>query len=74
MKNNTRSSITLPAPELELVKSLMKALKAQSKIEIIRRGLYLLKESIDRTTLRNAYKTASEATRKKFTAKIKRSK
>ena len=65
MKNNTKakSSITLPASEVELVTDLMKTLKARSKVEVIRRGLHLLKETLDRKTLRAAYKIASEATR-----------
>ncbi|PWU19635.1 MAG: hypothetical protein C5B49_05410 [Bdellovibrio sp.] len=63
MKNNTKSSITLPAPELELVIDLMKTLKAKSKVEVIRRGLTLLKETTDRKSLRDSFKKASEATR-----------
>lgn len=63
MKNNTKSSITLPAPELELVIDLMKTLKAKSKVEVIRRGLTLLKETTDRKSLRASFKKASEATR-----------
>lgn len=64
MKNNTKSSITLPAAELELVLELMKTLKAKSKVEIIRKGLTLLKDSLDRKTLRESFKKASEASRK----------
>ena len=63
MKNNTKSSITLPAAELEMVTGLMKTLKAKSKVEVIRRGLTLLKETTDRKTLKLAFKKASEATR-----------
>lgn len=63
MKSNTKSSITLPPSELELVNSLKKRLHAKSKVEVIRKGLQLLKESTDRQALRNAYKKASEATR-----------
>ena len=63
MKTNTKSSITLPPQELELVNDLMKSLKAKTKVEIIRRGLTLLKESTDRKSLRMAFKRASEATR-----------
>lgn len=64
MKSNTKSSITLPSSELELVNTLMKRLRAKSKVEVIRKGLHLLKESTDRQALRNAYRQASEATRK----------
>jgi Arc/MetJ-type ribon-helix-helix transcriptional regulator len=63
MKNNTKSSITLPPDELKLVEGLMKKLKAKSKVEVIRRGLYLLKEKTDRSTLREAYAQASKAMR-----------
>jgi hypothetical protein len=63
MKSNTKSSITLPASELELVSFLKKTLKAKSNVEVIRRGLHLLKESTDRKALRASYKQASMATR-----------
>ncbi len=63
MKNNTKSSITLPAAELDLVMDLMKSLKAKTKVEVIRLGLTLLKESTDKKALREAYKKASEASR-----------
>ena len=63
MKSNIKSSITLPPQELELVTELMKKLKAKTKVEIIRRGLALLKESTDRKSLRDSFKKASEATR-----------
>ncbi|OQW50695.1 MAG: hypothetical protein A4S09_17670 [Proteobacteria bacterium SG_bin7] len=64
MKKNTKSSITLPTQELELVEDLMKSLKAKTKVEVIRRGLALLKESTDRKYLREAFKKASDATKK----------
>lgn len=63
MKSNTKSSITLPAAELELVNGLMKKLKAKSKVEVIRQGLRLLKENTDRRALRAAFQEASFATR-----------
>lgn len=63
MKTNTKSSITLPAAELDLVNDLMKSLKAKTKVEVIRRGLTLLKETTDRKFLRESFKKASEATR-----------
>lgn len=63
MKSNTKSSITLPVNELELVELLMKSLGAKSKVEVIRRGLHLLKDKTDREALRKAYKEASEATK-----------
>jgi hypothetical protein len=64
MKNNTKSSITLPASELELVYQLMKILKAKTKVDVIRRGLTLLKETTDRKLLRESFKKASESSRK----------
>ncbi len=70
MRNNTKSSITLPATELELVNGLMKTLKAKSKVEVIRRGLTLLKETVDRKSLRASFKKASEATREGVRAEL----
>ena len=45
MKSNTKSSITLPAKELALVDQLRKQLKLKTKVEVIRRGLLLLKNT-----------------------------
>jgi hypothetical protein len=63
MKSNTKSSITLPPEELKLVIALQKKLKAKSKVEVVRRGLKLLKESTDRESLREAFRSASQTTR-----------
>ena len=63
MKSNTKSSITLPPNELKLVNELMKKLDAKSKVEVIRRGLQLLKDTTDREELRKAYAYAVERTR-----------
>ena len=63
MKTNTKSSITLPPEELELVLALQEKLKAKSKVEVVRRGLRLLKEMTERDRLREAYRSASLATR-----------
>jgi hypothetical protein len=63
MKSNTKSSITLPPEELELVLSLQSKLKAKSKVEVVRRGLRLLEEVTERERLRDAYRRASLATR-----------
>jgi hypothetical protein len=63
MKRNTKSSITLPREELKLVLSLQTKLKAKTKVEIVRRGLRLLREATDRESLRDAYRRASLATR-----------
>ncbi len=63
MRSNTKSSITLPAQELRLVLSLQAKLKARTKVEVVRRGLRLLSEVTDREQLREAYRSASLATR-----------
>ena len=63
MRSNTKSSITLPPAELKLVVALQARLKAKSKVEVVRRGLQLLKETTDRESLREAYKAASAVTR-----------
>ena len=59
MKSNAKSSITLPPAEVKLVKDLKKKLKAKSNVEVVRRGLKLLKEQTDRDLLRKAYESAS---------------
>jgi Arc/MetJ-type ribon-helix-helix transcriptional regulator len=59
MKSNAKSSITLPPDEVKLVKDLKKKLKAKSNVEVVRRGLKLLKEQTDRDLLRKAYESAS---------------
>jgi len=71
MKTNTKSSITLPPEELKLVVALKAKLKAKSKVEVVRRGLRLLKESIDRESLRVAYRRASLATRTSVNLELK---
>jgi hypothetical protein len=70
MKSNTKSSITLPAKELKLVLALQAKLKAKSKVEVVRRGLRLLKEVTDRETLREAYRRASLSTRSSLTEEL----
>jgi hypothetical protein len=64
MKSNTKSSITLPASELELVEGLRKRLRAKTKVEVVRRGLFLLRDSVDREALREKYRQASRSVRK----------
>ena len=65
MKNNTnKSSITLPPAELAIVNTLMKKLKAKSKVEIIRKGLLLLQELHDSLLLKEQFKKASSIVRK----------
>jgi hypothetical protein len=63
MKKNTKSSITLPPRELELVTALQEKLQARSKVEVVRRGLHLLRDVTERESLREAYRKASLATR-----------
>ena len=63
MKSNTKSSITLPPEELALVERLRKRLRAKTKVEVVRRGLYLLRDSIDRQALQARYADASKRVR-----------
>jgi hypothetical protein len=55
---------------LRLVNGLMKRLGARSKVEVVRRGLALLKETTDRSALRNAYAQASKSLRKATIAEL----
>jgi hypothetical protein len=71
MKSNTKSSITLPPEELRLVLALQTKLKAKSKVEVVRRGLRLLRDTTERDTLREAYRQASRATRKSLAHEIR---
>ena len=71
LKSHTKSSITLPPEELQLVISLQARLKAKSKVEVVRRGLRLLQETTDRARMREAYRRASLATRQSLTAELK---
>ncbi len=63
MRTNTKSSITLPPEELRMVLALQAKLKAKSKVEVVRRGLRLLRDATERDALRKAYQQASQATR-----------
>jgi hypothetical protein len=63
MSSNTKSSITLPPEELRMVLALQVKLKARSKVEVVRRGLRLLRDVTEREALREAYRSASRATR-----------
>ncbi len=64
MKQNTKSSITLPTGELQLVKKLKARLRLKSNVDVVRTGLRLLEERTDREELREAYRQASRATRR----------
>lgn len=70
MKSNTKSSITLPADELKLVKKLKGRLRAKTNVEVIRRGLKLLDETTEREALRDAYRRASRATRSTLASEL----
>jgi hypothetical protein len=70
MKSNTKSSITLPPEELRVVLALQARLKAKSKVEVVRRGLQLLREATERESLREAYGRASRAMRRSLAAEI----
>ena len=63
MRSNTKFSIILPPTELKLIEQLLKKVKAKSNVEVIRRGVKLLQESVDHEALRAAYAFASEQKR-----------
>jgi Arc/MetJ-type ribon-helix-helix transcriptional regulator len=71
MKSNTKSSITLPPDELRMVRALQVKLKAKSKVEVVRRGLRLLRDATEREALREAYRQASRATRASLSSELK---
>jgi hypothetical protein len=70
MKSHTKSSITLPPAELRLVTALQRQLGAKSKVEVVRRGLRLLRETTERNRLREAYGQASAAVRESTLAEL----
>ena len=70
MKTNTKSSITLPAHELRLVKSLKARLRLKSNVEVVRKGLLLLQQTTDRAALKEAYRKASLAARTATRAEV----
>jgi Arc/MetJ-type ribon-helix-helix transcriptional regulator len=71
MKSNTKSSITLPPEELRVVLALQAKLKAKSKVEVVRRGLRLLRDATEREALREAYRRASKATRTSVSREVR---
>ena len=71
MKVNTKSSITLPAQEFRLVKSLKARLRLRSNVEVVRKGLLLLQQTTDRAALKEAYRKASLATRAATRAELR---
>ena len=70
MKSKAKSSITLPPEELRVVLALQAKLKAKSKVEVVRRGLRLLRDVTEREALREAYRRASRATRGSVSAEL----
>lgn len=70
MKTSAKSSVTLPAEELRMVEDLQARLGIKTRIEVVRRGLRLLKETTDRASLRAAYEKASAATRGGLTTEL----
>lgn len=71
MKSNAKSSVTLPAEELELVMKLKRRLRLKSNVEVVRRGLRLLQETTDRAALRESYRQASDAVRNQNASDMK---
>lgn len=63
MKSNTKSSITLPPRELALVENLRRRLGVKTKVEVVRRGLRLVAEAVERDALRRAYSEAAAKVR-----------
>jgi hypothetical protein len=70
MKRNTKSSITLPPEELRIVLALKAKLRARSKVEVVRRGLRLLRDVTEREALREGYRRASLATRESLSHEL----
>jgi Arc/MetJ-type ribon-helix-helix transcriptional regulator len=71
MKHNTKSSITLPTSELELVRKLKTRLRLKSNVDVVRTGLRLLNERTDQEELKEAYRRASRATQRTNAAETK---
>jgi Arc/MetJ-type ribon-helix-helix transcriptional regulator len=70
MNSNTKSSITLPPEELRMVKDLQSKLALKTKVEVVRRGLRLLKDTVDRNELRRAFREASKSTRRTLSVEL----
>jgi Arc/MetJ-type ribon-helix-helix transcriptional regulator len=70
MKSNTKSSITLPAQEVNRVKQLRSRLKLKSNVDVVRAGLRLLEETTDREALRQQFRQASRVTRAALTEEL----
>jgi hypothetical protein len=59
-----KSSITLPPDEFRLVTRLKARLGLKSNVDVVRKGLHMLRESTERQALKEAFRRASRATRK----------
>lgn len=70
MKRDTKSSVTLPREELKLILALKAKLKARTNVDVVRRGLRLLRDVTERESLREAYRHASLATRSSLSREI----
>ncbi len=71
MKRNTKSSITLPPEEFKQVERIRKSLGAKSNVEVVRQGIRLLNEKLDRELLRASYREASAKAREVSLVEIK---
>lgn len=60
----------MPAEELKTVEGLRKKLKLRTKVEVVRRGLRLLRQMTEREELRQAYREASLAVRKSMAQEL----
>jgi len=54
-----------------MVLALQAKLKARSKVEVVRRGLRLLRDVTEREALREAYRRASRATRASLSRELR---
>ncbi len=61
----------MPPEELRMVLALQAKLKAKSKVDVVRRGLRLLRDATERDALREAYRAASQATRASLSRELR---
>ena len=54
-----------------MVLALQARLKAKSKVDVVRRGLRLLRDATEREALREAYRQASRATRASLSRELR---
>jgi hypothetical protein len=59
-----KSSLTLPPAEFKRILTLKKQLNAKSNVDVVRKALQALQETLDRNLLLKSYQEASLATRK----------